>query len=74
MKRNKEKLSKTLSPIRIGERTEASMQKAIAEINKKNLFKISELEFRRMALFYFSQKVIDVKGEVNKLIETIPEE
>jgi len=65
-----EKKSKTLNSIRIGEQTFSNMQQALKKINEKNLFKITESDFRRMAYYYFSQKCLKVSGDTSKLIET----
>ena len=49
---------KTLGSLKVDEVTIGNMKQAIKKYNSKNLFPVSEAEFRRMALEMLSQMIL----------------
>lgn len=52
---------KTLGSIKVEEQTIANMKQAIEKYNRKNFFRITEAEFRRMSLELLSQLILQDK-------------
>lgn len=54
-------MKKTLGSLKVEEKTISNMKLAIEKYNKKNLFGITEAEFRRMAIELLSQMILQNK-------------
>lgn len=52
---------KTISAIRIKEKTLDNMKQAIKKYNNKNLFEISQADFRRLSIELLSQLILQDK-------------
>jgi len=53
--------TKTLPSLRIESKTDSLMKQAIAKLNQKSIIKISQNDFVRICLEYFSQLVLSDK-------------
>jgi hypothetical protein len=49
---------KTIGSLKVDEKTLVNMKSAILKYNSKNIFPVSESEFRRMALELLSQLIL----------------
>jgi len=49
---------KTIGSLKVEEQTISNLKRAVEKYNSKNLFPVSEAEFRRMALEMLSQMIL----------------
>lgn len=54
-------MKKTLSSLRVSEKTISNMKAAIRKYNEKNLVSLTENEFRRLAYEFLSQMILQDK-------------
>jgi len=63
---------KTLGSLKVDEKTISNMKSAIQKHNSKNLFPITEAQFRRMAIELLSQLILQDKPIPLELISNRP--
>jgi len=59
---------KTIGSLKIDEKTLSNMKSAILKYNSKNLFPVSEAEFRRMSIELLSQLILQNKELPLKIV------